>query len=869
VILAHNSAARMYLECRCRILGMTVALCFCTFSLVICSPGQTYDFEEGMGGWQQTGDAFLDQPYCGPITSSKFSPSKLGGTYWKDLLYPLGQHGSCLITTLSQPLDTPTGSLTSPEFSFNAETPFFSFRIGGTQDLVHERLELEVRIPVDLGPERIAQIRDWSKRFDEIPRDATYWVVYAATGHNSEALRQEVLEIPDFLRGLPARIRLLDTSERGHINIDYIQFTSNPPPLLRVPVWGIADYHTHPMSYLAFGAMKGIPTLWGIPGLSIDEYSDPTAISRDIPHCVRGHRGGYLAEGFINNSQGLGYGFLSILHSVVFPHGRRGGPQFDNFPAYMMGAHQQMHVTMIRRAYDGGLRLLVALATDNKGAQFLVGRVNHGHMELIDDKESIEAQLNGMKHLAELNKNWMEIAYSSADARRIILHNKLAIVLGLEVDQLGELGLGPDDQEPQLETNYLWSLGARVVTPVHAINNKIGSPAVWVGPYNWLNDLLHRESTDASAGKVKRTSPNYFEVAGDPSCDPDPEQHIGECVLHQLDHTFQLRVAIGRSIFNWWREGPVLIFTPDQDQFITHYGNKNAGGLTPFGVRFISAMMDRGLILDTAHMSDRSVVDTFALIGQRLATQHPGCDGFFYGSAPRPECDADAYPTIISHAEFRGQAIYAPKLKVLDYRPSEYDISNSNLMMVQRVGGVVGPFVTEPRINESNITGIENDCGNSSKNFGFAFHYASARINTSDEGAAASKVGMATDMTFIPMASPRFGKHACEGYNGDRSLPTKQDKRILYSGPSALEPYRMGRRVFDFNEDGLAHYGLLPDLLQDLKDMGDDDAQTLFRSAEGYLEMWEKVERLRGTLNLAIGTMPEPQFRLLRTDFTH
>jgi hypothetical protein len=56
----------------------------------------------------------------------------------------------------------------------------------------------------------------------------------------------------------------------------------------------------------------------------------------------------------------------------------------------------------------------------------------------------------------------------------------------------------------------------------------------------------------------------------------------------------------------------------------------------------------------------------------------------------------------------------------------------------------------------------------------------------------------------------------------------------------------MGQRIFDFNEDGLAHYGLLPDLLQDLKDLGDDDIQTLFRSAEGYLQMWEKVERLRG-----------------------
>jgi hypothetical protein len=323
-------------------------------------------------------------------------------------------------------------------------------------------------------------------------------------------------------------------------------------------------------------------------------------------------------------------------------------------------------------------------------------------------------------------------------------------------------------------------------------------------------------------------------------------------------------VAIGRSVFNWLRQGPDIFKVERQGQFKTSYGNKNVTGLLPFGETYIAALMDRGLILDTAHMSDESVAGTFAVIGKRLAVQHPGCDGFAFGVAGSPDCDADAYPAIISHAHFRGQAIYDPKVPVLDYLPSEYDISNSNLAMVQRVGGVVGPFVAEPRVNASNIDGIDNDCGNSSKNFGFSFRYASQRVNTkSDDDALASRVGMATDMIFIPMVSPRFGEHACEGYKvykkGSRVLktayasqhqPKAQRIRVAYPGVAGsappLEPYRMGQKVFDFNEDGLAHYGLLPDLLQDLKDLGDDDIQTLFRSVEGYLQMWEKVERLRG-----------------------
>jgi microsomal dipeptidase-like Zn-dependent dipeptidase len=842
----------LLLKWRCRVPRAIAAICRFTLWLALPLWGQTFDFENGISGWQQTGDAFRGQPYCGAITSTIFAPSKLGGSYWKDLAYPLGQQGTCLITTIAQPSDKPVGSLTSPEFSLSTAAPFFSFRIGGTEDSAHEQLQLEIRLPETADAERLRQIREWLRaRVGGESRDGAYWVAYAATGHNSEALRQEVVEIPEFLRNLPARIRMLDTSESGHVNVDYIQFTSAEPAELRVPVWGFADYHTHPMSYMAFGGMKGIRTLWGIPGGSIDDYSDPTAISRDIPICVRGHGGGYLAEPFINSSQLLHYDLPSIVKSILFPHGRRGGPEFNDFPSHLMGAHEQMHVTMIGRAYEGGLRLLVALATDNKAAQFLVGRVEHGHMVLIGEKESMEAQLRGMKRLAELNQNWMEVAYSAADARRIILHNKLAIVLGVEYDQLGELGFGTDEQEPQREADYLWGLGARTVIPIHAINNKLGGPPVFVAPYNWLNDLLHRESTDATSGMVRKTSPAYFEVTDDTSCAPHPKDQMGECVLNKLDSKLQLRVAIGRSIFNWLRMGPNLLFASRQGQFDTQYGNKNARGLTAFGARYIAAMMDRGLILDTAHMSDRSVADTFVEIGERLARQHPGCDGFAYGSRPRAECDADAYPAIISHAHFRGQAIYDP-VDVPDYRPSEYDISDSNLAMVRRVGGVIGPFVAEPRIDKSNITGIGDDCGNSSKNFGFSFRYAAERINTaSDDTALASRVGMATDMTFIPMVSPRYGKHACEGYNPTHPQPTAPVTLVSYSGPSALVPYRMGQRVFDFNQDGLAHYGLLPDLLQDLKDLRDDDTKLLFRSAEGYLQMWEKVERLRGRVRLS------------------
>jgi hypothetical protein len=52
------------------------------------------------------------------------------------------------------------------------------------------------------------------------------------------------------------------------------------------------------------------------------------------------------------------------------------------------------------------------------------------------------------------------------------------------------------------------------------------------------------------------------------------------------------------------------------------------------------------------------------------------------------------------------------------------------------------------------------------------------------------------------------------------------------------------RRDFDINLDGLAHYGLLPDFLQDMRNQGLDvqDFAPLFRSAHDYVEVWTKCE---------------------------
>jgi hypothetical protein len=53
----------------------------------------------------------------------------------------------------------------------------------------------------------------------------------------------------------------------------------------------------------------------------------------------------------------------------------------------------------------------------------------------------------------------------------------------------------------------------------------------------------------------------------------------------------------------------------------------------------------------------------------------------------------------------------------------------------------------------------------------------------------------------------------------------------------------VGKKTFDFNNDGLAHVGMLPDLIADLERLGltAKDLDPLLGSAEGYIQLWERV----------------------------
>jgi hypothetical protein len=69
---------------------------------------------------------------------------------------------------------------------------------------------------------------------------------------------------------------------------------------------------------------------------------------------------------------------------------------------------------------------------------------------------------------------------------------------------------------------------------------------------------------------------------------------------------------------------------------------------------------------------------------------------------------------------------------------------------------------------------------------------------------------------------------------------------------------RTGTRTFDINRDGVAHYGLYPDWVEDLRMVaGDEIVDDLVRGPEAYLQMWER----------AVGVAPSSVCRQARLRF--
>ena len=99
------------------------------------------------------------------------------------------------------------------------------------------------------------------------------------------------------------------------------------------------------------------------------------------------------------------------------------------------------------------------------------------------------------------------------------------------------------------------------------------------------------------------------------------------------------------------------------------------------------------------------------------------------------------------------------------------------------------------------------------------------------------------------LADPRFffGTGKSTDMNGFAHQGGPPSKPITYpfksfDGGVTLEKMRSGERVWDYNADGVAHFGMYPDFIEDVRQTGGAAAvEDMARGAEAYLQMWERT----------------------------
>jgi len=229
-------------------------------------------------------------------------------------------------------------------------------------------------------------------------------------------------------------------------------------------VWGFVDLHAHPAVELAFGGRL----IWGsalddapvnaselpvIESCPVETH-DPNAAT-PIDHLV-----GSIA-------------FPAVSKIAGFAHAPVGDLSFrptDAWPNARDVIHQQMNVSSIRRAYEGGLRLMFASTTDNQAVAALLQGPDFVNAFVPDpnaDYVSAQKQLELIDTIVERNENWMGIARTPQEARSIIAGGRLAVVLSLEMDGV---------TQSQLDT-LVDHYGVRHVIPVHLVDNDVGGTA--------------------------------------------------------------------------------------------------------------------------------------------------------------------------------------------------------------------------------------------------------------------------------------------------------------------------------------------------------------------------------------------------------
>ncbi len=604
---------------------------------------------------------------------------------------------------------------------------------------------------------------------------------------------------------------------------------------------GFVDLHTHPVANVGFGGKL----IYGGVGIGALLPSDPDCVPR-VPATTEaqalGHdRAVHGGHDFLNNTCGdelrkFFIGKLQVkLKASNPPEDAFGFPTFQHWPVWNDITHQKMWVEWLRRAVTGGLRVLVALAVNNK----TIGDMVAGDGDLpTDDKSSVDLQIDEIKKFANANSDFMEIALNSDDVQRIVSASKLAVVIGVEVDHIGNLqtatwAMGmpimtvPTAADLKAEVHRLFDAGVRYIFPIHLLDNAFGGTAAYEDAFNVSNS---RES--GSPWKLKCA---------------DPADGIDYTYSTEgLENLFSM-LKLGMSFFP--SAGPDCRLPTGQP-----LGQRNSLGLAANGngAAGIHEMMRLGMLIDIDHMSQDAANQTL-----KLAEAVPG----------------GGYPLNSGHNGLRGAVPDKPK--------TERDLTAAQYKRIGALHGMAG--VGGAGLDAWAWLQIYNQV-TAAMGPG-----AVAGFGTDTNGLALGmrpRQGPQTGVKVTPDPRNEICRADCDceptavgGRNPacapcvsqcDKSYPPSKQtvcvarcsdppgSNVQYTNafPASMD----GSKTWNYNTHGVAHYGMLPDFLMDVETLpgGPAAVANLRSGAEYFFQTWRKAERLKRSIPCDVGPANVP-----------
>jgi microsomal dipeptidase-like Zn-dependent dipeptidase len=516
-----------------------------------------------------------------------------------------------------------------------------------------------------------------------------------------------------------------------------------------------------------------------------------------------------------------------------------GIPLFNGWPQWTTTVHQQVYYKWLERAWLGGLRLMVNFAVTNEALCKSSTRLTGIDCSL--SMPEIDAQIRAAQDFQAWldtqyggpGKGWFQIVTDPAQAANVIEQGKLAVVLGIEVDNLfnchrqGADGKPENGEGPACDTAYVqaqlakyYMMGVRHIFPIHNFDNAFGTPAAWQDAINVGNYASEGGFWDA----VNCPSSGYG------------------FYLSPFTENLEALLGFGSDV------------QPNNYPTGSWAACHNTPGLTPLGYSLIGSAMNMGMIIDVDHMSINAFNDTIGL-AKTVSPWYPGITAShvqffdlysqsFKGSAGRHE-RMRTKDQLNAISATGGMIAVMLKDDVQDTQNGYCPAYGKCALPPLGPGPKGGKYTVEYNGPQGNY-GLTNNCRYSTTEWAQAYLYGADTMG--------APVAMGSDFNGVAgHVGPRFGSGACGGEPTERAKQEIANNRLVYPfylpGFGSFDKQVSGQRSFDFNTDGLAHIGLLPDMVADMKNIGvsNQQLQPLFGSAQAYIDMWSKVKKVPPT----------------------